>query len=129
MYMREPGASRTVEISAGAAQWRGATPDGSMVFYTEGGALYRFNVDRFEASAKPEPQALAEAREDIAAPGAEVLGLVGISSDGSYAYFVAQSVLAGENERSATSGQPNLYEWHPGQGATGLRFIATLEIA
>ena len=127
VYMREPGASRTVEISPGAAQWRSATPDGSMVFYTEAGSLYRFNVDSFEASAKPEPQALAEAREEIAAPGAEVLGLVGNSSDGSYAYFVAQSVLAGENERSATSGQPNLYEWHPGQGATGLRFIATLD--
>jgi hypothetical protein len=126
VYMREPEAARTVAISAGAAQWRGATPDGSMVFYTEAGALYRFNVDRFEASPKPEPEALAEAREAIAGPGAEVLGLAGVSKDGSYAYFVAKSVLSGENEGSASSGQPNLYEWHPGLGLTGIRLIATL---
>jgi hypothetical protein len=127
VYMREPQANRTVEISPGAAQWRAATPDGTMVFYTEAGALYRFNVDRFEESQKPEPEALAEAREAIAGTGAEVLGLVGTSTDASYAYFVAKRVLPGENESSATSGQPNLYEWHPEQGATGIRFIATLQ--
>jgi hypothetical protein len=126
VYMREPEANRTVEISPGAAQWRGATPDGSMVFYTEAGGLYRFNVDSFEESKKPEPEALAEAREAIAGPGAEVLGLVGISSNGSYAYFAAKGVLPGENEGAATSGEGNLYEWHPGQGPTGIRFITTL---
>ncbi len=51
--------------------------------------------------------------------GAGVLGVVQISEDGSYVYFVADGDLAGK----AVAGQPNLYVSHEG-GAP--RFIATL---
>jgi len=125
VYMREPSAERTVEVSAGQALWKAATPSGSFALYVEGEELYRFNVDRFEESKKPEPEALAEAREKLASAGAKVLGTVGMSDDGSYVYFVAEGVIPGENEASATVGAPNLYEWHEG-ASTPIRFIATL---
>jgi hypothetical protein len=128
VYMREPSANRTVEVSEGDAQWRDATPNGSEVFYTENGRLYRFNVEKFTESKKPEHEALAGAREEVTSTDAEVQGLVGISQNGSYAYFVAKEVLAAnENGRDqkAEAGQANLYEWHEG-ATTPISFIAVL---
>jgi hypothetical protein len=115
LYMREPQAARTIPVSAGSepAYWRAATADGSEVFYTEGEDLYRFDVD-------------SETREALTSGAAGVLGTLGISTeDGSYVYFVATGVLAGNenaNKESAESEQGNLYEWH--DGATS--FIAKL---
>jgi hypothetical protein len=129
IYMREPEAGRTIPVSAGIepAYWRAATADGAMVFYTEGKDLYRFNVDRFEASKKPEPEALAEAREALTGGAEGVLGTLGIATEnGSYAYFVATGVLAGNengNKEKAQAGKVNLYEWHDGETI----FIARLE--
>jgi hypothetical protein len=119
IYMREPEAERTIPVSAGPAYWRAATADGSMVFYTEGEDLYRFNVDRFEASTKPESEALAEAREALTSGAAGVLGMLGIATEnGSYVYFVATGVLA-DNENAykeiAQASKTNLYEWHDGK--------------
>lgn len=117
IYMREPEAGRTIQISAGEkpAYWRAATPSGSFVLYTEGEDLYRFNVDRFQSSGGPEAQALAEAREPLAGGAAGVLGTLGMSDDGSYVYFVATDELAnnenGDGE-AAEVGADNLYEWH-----------------
>lgn len=51
--------------------------------------------------------------------GAEAMGLVGTSSDGSYAYFVARAALA----PGATQGEPNIYLWHQGEG---IQYVATL---
>jgi hypothetical protein len=128
IYMREPEAGRTIQVSAGPAYWRAATADGSIVFYTEGEDLYRFNVDRFEKSEKPEPEALAEAREALTSGAAGVLGTLGISTEnGSYAYFVATEALAGNengNGDKAQAGKANLYEWNNGETI----FIAPLGI-
>jgi hypothetical protein len=56
--------------------------------------------------------------------GADVLGVVGASEEGSYVYFVAEGHLA----QGATSGEPNLYVWHEGEtGARTIGFIATLQ--
>jgi hypothetical protein len=127
IYMREPDAARTIQVSAGPAYWRAATADGSMVFYTEGEDLYRFNVNRFEESKKPEQEALSEAREALTSGAAGVLGTLGISiKNGSYAYFVATVVLASnenDNEEKAGAGKVNLYEWHDGETI----FIARLD--
>jgi hypothetical protein len=121
IYMREPEAARTVPVSAGTepAYWRATTTDGSMVFYTEGEDLYRFNVNKFAESKKPEAEALTEARESLTSGAAGVLGTLGISTEnGFYAYFVATGVLAnnenGNNEK-AEAGKGNLYEWHDGE--------------
>lgn len=128
IYMREPEAGRTIPVSAGTepAYWRAATADGSGVFYTEGEALYRFNLDVYEASEKPEAQALAEAREQLTSGTAGVLGTLGIASEnGSYAYFVATEILSNNenrNKEAAEAGEGNLYEWHNGETT----FIARL---
>jgi hypothetical protein len=50
--------------------------------------------------------------------GGDVLGVVGVSNDLSYVYFVANGALAS----GASAGQPNLYVRHAGT----TRFIATL---
>lgn len=132
IYMREPEAGRTVQVSAGGepAYWRAATPSGSFVLYTEGEDLYRFNVARFERSSKPEAEALAEAREPIASGAAGVLGTLGMSDDGSYVYFVAAGDLASNtngNGEQAEAGADNLYEWHdPTSGSIETTFIAEL---
>ena len=113
VYMGEPDTERTVEVSAGAAQWKAATPEGSKAFYIEGMNLYKFEVEGSKRTA-------------ITSGAANVLGLVGISADGSYAYFVAEGVIPGENEANAEAGAANLYEWHEGV-ATPIRFIAKLD--
>jgi hypothetical protein len=127
IYMREPESGRTIQVSAGPAHWRAATADGSMIFYTEGEDLYRFDVDRFEASKKPEAQALAEAREALTSDAAGVLGTLGIATEnGSYVYFVATAALAGNengNREKAEASKANLYEWHDGETI----FIARLD--
>jgi hypothetical protein len=121
VYMREPAASRTIQVSSGPgpAFWRAATTDGSYIFYTEGQDLYRFNVSRFTDSKEPEPVALAEAREQLTTGAEGVFGVLGIAeTDGSYVYFAAPGVLAAnQNGRGeeAVSGAENVYEWHNGQ--------------
>lgn len=106
LYMREPAATKTVSVSAGSAQWRASTPDGSYAIYTEGENLYRFNVG-------------TETREELASGAAGVLGTLGVATDGSYVYFAATGALAG----GAEAGKANLYRWH--EGAT--TFIAALK--
>jgi hypothetical protein len=107
IYMREPEAARTIPVSAGTqpAYWRAATADGSEVFYTEGEDLYRFDVE-------------SETRESLTSGAAGLLGTLGISTDGSYLYFVATGVLANNensNKEKAKAGKANLYEWHSGE--------------
>ncbi len=104
VYVREDGTS-TVAVSAGAARFWTATPDGRYAFYTEGERLYRFDVE----SGMP---------EELAGADAGVLGVIGVSEGGEYVYFVAEGKLAG----SAKQGEPNLYLFHEGE----TRFIATL---
>ncbi len=128
IYMREPEVGRTIPVSAGTepAYWRAATADGAIVFYTEGEELYRFDVDKFEESKKLEAEALAEAREPLTGGEAGVLGTLGIATEnGSYAYFVAAGVLAGNenaNKEKAEVGAGNLYKWDAGETV----FIARL---
>jgi hypothetical protein len=106
IYMREPEAGRTISVSAGPAYWRAATADGSEVLYTEGEDLYRFDV-------------AGATREALTSGAADVLGTLGISTEnGSYVYFVAGGVLAGNknsNGEEAEAGKGNLYEWYDGQ--------------
>lgn len=58
--------------------------------------------------------------------GADVLGVIGASEDGSYVYFVADGVLAGENAEGGKpiAGLPNLYVSRKGRTT----YITTLEV-
>jgi hypothetical protein len=129
----------TVEVSASQrttpdpngpqpALYRGASADGARVFFTSkaeltndartgpadnAANLYEYDLQR------PEGERLKDLTVDEAdADGAAVLGVVDISEDGSYVYFVAEGKLA----TGAVSGQPNLYLDHDG----AITFIATL---
>ncbi len=71
VYLREDG-QRTVAVSAGAAVFREATPDGSFAFYTEGEDLYRFDAH----TGVREPIAVTAAGTgDLTAGSNEVTGL------------------------------------------------------
>jgi hypothetical protein len=86
-----------------------------------GSDLYEYDFDR------PAGQRLVDLTVDHHAGdtlGADVQGVIGVSQDGAYAYFVANGVLAGTNAEGQTpvAGQPNLYLAHAGTTT----FIATL---
>jgi len=103
LYLRESapgGVGETLEVSSGPAAWQAATPDGSQAFYSEGGLLYRFDVQA----------AGGGQRTALTAAGAEVQGVLGVAEDGSYVYFAAQGVLAA----GGVSGAGNIYVWHEG---------------
>jgi hypothetical protein len=151
-----PGAQPSqCETTAGvcaprAAQFRAASTDGSLVYFTSRAALTK---DSFTGPEEEQEEAEeAEEAEDGIAPrgdlyrydldtgsltdltvdannpeedpdGANVLGVVGSSSDGAYVYFVATGELA----PGAKSGHPNLYVWHGTSDSAGsVSFIATL---
>jgi hypothetical protein len=114
-----------------------ATPDGSKAFFTspeeltndantgnsdEGDDLYRY---------EPASGALTDLTPDAADPnGAEVKGVLGVSEDGSYVYFVANGALDGVGPGThgncigtdAWQGGCSLYLWHDGE----VRFVASL---
>ncbi len=106
IYVREDG-TRTIQVSAERAQYRGATPDGKYVLYIENRQLWRFDVE-------------TETRSALTPEGstANVRGVIGMSIDGEYVYFVARGVLA----EGATEGESNIYLLHDGVTS----FIVTL---
>jgi hypothetical protein len=139
--------------SGGGGHFQWATSDGAHAFFTDcakltadatavssggcggfakeengyepptGNDLYEWN------SEKPAGQRLTDLTVDNAgtdALGADVQGVAGISSDGSYVYFVARGVLTGSEENAAhekaIGEETNLYLRHAGVTT----FIATL---
>ncbi|MGC1296448.1 MAG: hypothetical protein WA869_15550, partial [Alloacidobacterium sp.] len=120
IYEREPEAEPvvTIPVSVGLATFLAATPSGRYVFYSEGEELYRFDTT-------------TEVREALTSGAEGIIGSLGVSDDGSYAYFTAGGVLA-ENENAhgeeAKQGTPNLYEWHedPATHIAASIFVARL---
>jgi hypothetical protein len=95
-----------------------ATPSGSYVFFKSHAELTN------DANTGPEDEGEDLYRYDTATGqlidltpyegetnGARVLGISGVSDDGSYAYFVARGNLAA----GANPGEKNLFVWHDGQ--------------
>ncbi len=132
-----PADACTIEVSAShraipdpnapfPARFWAANVDGSKVFFSSkveltedaytGPEDNRPNLYEYDV----ESGVLTDLTVDTTDPkGADLLGVMEISEDGSYVYFVAKGDLAS----GATFGQPNLYVSHDG-GA--LKFIATL---
>lgn len=105
---------------AGGGRFWGASKDGSVAFFTAPGklttgvganALYRYDLE--PEGGKP-LAAITPGPED-----ANVLGVLGVSEDGSRVYFAATGALTA----GAKVGEPNLYLWQEGEG---LRLIGTL---
>lgn len=105
----------TVPVSAGSATFRSAAVDGSAALYSEGGDLYEFSLERYEAG--------GEASRLIAA---SVVGVAGASEDLARIYFVSKEAIPGAGANSegeeALGGEPNLYLAEGG----GFSFIGTL---
>ncbi|HEY7831713.1 MAG TPA: hypothetical protein VIC06_14215 [Solirubrobacteraceae bacterium] len=147
LYVREGiGTPQPVTVQAdapaGGGRFLTASSDDSRVFFADNhkltadstagngglGDLYRFEPDGSMASR------LVDLTIDHVDPeGAEVLGVLGGSSDGSYLYFVANGVLSsdpGISRGNCTPGSSpagatcNLYLWHEGWATP--RFIAKL---
>lgn len=113
---------------APAATWRAETPEGRYVFFT---SEARLTADATATAGHPDLyrfDAFAGHLEDLtiqAPEGADVLGTLGASADGSYVYFVAEGVLAGgahPGTCGSTGGTCNLYVWHNNT----IRLIAAL---
>ena len=107
-----------------------ASTDGSKVFFTDerplterstpGPDLYEYDLQAPAGERLTNLSVPAGAGED-----ADVQGLVGVSEDGEYVYFVADGVLSegkSAKGREPASGEPNLYLRHAGVTT----FIATL---
>jgi hypothetical protein len=131
LYERLLDAGQTIRVSAAAATFREATPDGRYVFYTEAGGLYRFDTVAYEEAiqaSKTEAEAFAAATTALTGASAGLLGDLGVSTDGATAYFAATAALTGseENEWGARAQEGalavNVYRWHGGSTT----FIATL---
>ena len=130
----------TVEVSASertasdthgaqAARYWGASANGARVFFTSAARLtndamtgpadsaenlYEYDLER------PADERLKDLTVDaVDTDGAGVLGVVQVSEDGEYVYFVADGALAA----GAVPGEPNLYVTHDGGTPA---FIATL---
>ena len=113
VYVRVAGA-RTVQVSAGRAQYWTSAEDGRYAFYVENEQLYRYDAE-------------SELREALTPPGGGVQGVVGASGDGSYLYFAADGALAaGASAQTCGPGTLcNLYVWHDGV----TRLVAVLSAA
>jgi hypothetical protein len=86
----------TLQVSAGAATYQAATPDGHYAYYTEAGELWRYDTQ-------------AQTREALAGAGAGVQGVIGVNQsgqDGAYLYFVAEGNLAAGAEARKCKAAP-----------------------
>jgi Tol biopolymer transport system component len=142
LCLRETAARRTVRIDASQGpgitgtsvtrtQFEAASADGSRIFFsalasggltndTSTGGDPETNVNLYEYDvATGKLTDLTPDSEANVGNGTAGGGVLGVSDDGSYVYFVAGGVLA----PGGTAGQPNLYLWH--EGSTS--FVATLE--
>jgi hypothetical protein len=132
------GACETKEKACNAepAKFWAASADGSLVYFTSKAALTKESSTGPELPSGPDAnpgddlyrydvntRTLTDLTVDTKDPdGADVLGVVGASADGSCVYFVATGELAA----GASSGKPNLYVWHETAEGGTVRFIATL---
>jgi hypothetical protein len=126
-----PSECTTCSKEAKPATFQGASADGSKVFFTTEQQLLNSDTDTttdlYEYDfKKPAGENLTQISGG-GGPGANVLGVVRTSSDGTHVYFVAQGVLTTEangNEEKAMAGESNLYGYDTETGKT--KFVATL---
>lgn len=134
LYLREDD-DTTIQLDApqggtgggGHGQFMTASSDASKVFFTDG-SFAGLTGDTQEESGTNlyEYDVASGALNDLTpASKAEVLGVVGISEDGEYVYFVAGGALTGSNSAGVEPipEEPNLYVRHGGVTT----FIATLD--
>jgi hypothetical protein len=147
LYLRDMRASQTLQLDAvqgGSGNgsvgpvFQAASADGSRVFFTDSQQLTPessgFGRDVYECEVVEAEGKLACRLSDLTvtgtSEGADVQGgVLGVSDDGSWAYFIANGVLAPGSVPGKCSGSVsradatcNLYAWHEGS----LRLVAVL---
>jgi virginiamycin B lyase len=124
------GGTGEAPLVAGLTGPSGVAVDGAHLYWASGGGDEGDDLYRYELVPGSGP-ALTDLTPDPGDPdGAEVLGVLGVSQDGSYVYFVANGVLAAgasagdcdSQNDEVREGECNLYVWHAGLMA----FIARL---
>lgn len=129
LYVREDGTA-TVQLDkprggagpGGGAKFLWATPDGTKIFFSDDASagltadtVAGSGQNLYEYEVPTQDGAEGTLRDLTPASDARVLGLAGISEEGteagSYVYFAAEGHLAS----GATAGQPNLYLLHAGE--------------
>src|SRR5664280_3385118 len=106
IFMRTNGAE-TVAVSTGPAKYWTATTNGRFAFYTEEGALWRYDTVTRERQAVVPEGASGEPADVQAVLGVNVEG-----GEGDTVYFVATGVLAANRnavDEGAEAGADNLY--------------------
>jgi DNA-binding beta-propeller fold protein YncE len=96
-YLRDMVKGETIQVAEGST-FQTANSEDSRVFLTHKGDLDVFEVTSGEGGP------LAGGLTDMTGEGADVLGVIEASEDGSYVYFVANGVLGDGAERGAKSG-------------------------
>lgn len=120
---------------SGAGKWLGSNAEGTKVFFADENdltstAVAGSGVNLYEYDLSGETDKPGKLVDLTLGVKAEVVGMSGMSSDGSYIYFVAKGKLTGNDkvagrkpeESEPTAGEYNLYVSHEGD----IRFIATL---
>jgi hypothetical protein len=123
-----------------AAVFRGASQDGSRVYFTTEQQLLPEDQDtssqndlyEYDFNATGQKLRLVTGSTDPAGAGVNVGGLVRVSGDGEYVYFLATGrALAGQNARGALPqpGGNNLYVYHraAGQMSGTTTFVGDME--
>jgi hypothetical protein len=124
-------------IAGGGGKWLGANAEGTRVFFTDDASegltsttVEGSGANLYEYQLPSAPDTSGTLVDLTPAASAEVLGMSGVSEDGSYVYFVAEGKLAGNYDvvgRSSAQPEPiegadNLYVSHEG----AITFIGTL---
>lgn len=124
--------------TAASTVFRGASRDGSRVFFTttqklvDGDDDSTLKTDLYEYDFEATGSKLRGVTASTLPEGAGVRGVARISDDGAYVYFIANGrALAGENARgfSPATGGDSLYVLHRPRGSVTetIKFIASLE--
>lgn len=108
-------------VSASAAQFWGASTDGSKAIFSVADGGLKGNLYIYDAEAEASTLIAEEAN-----------GVMGSSEDASRIYFLSQKVLTGEPNaegQSAAAGEPNLYFYEATESAPNYSFVTTLVAA
>ena len=116
LYVRDMVAGETMLVGGIHARFQTMSSDGSRIFFLEGGELYEFDTGTHAQTSLSADHETGESDAGVQET------LLGVSDDGSYAYFVATGILAS----GATGGEDNLYVAHESGNAWTTRYIATL---
>jgi hypothetical protein len=111
---------RTVPVAPEDATYRGASADGTRVFFTTGENLIDADTqssgeDLYMWSASPDAQGhhLTLISRDEAGDGANIDGVIGTSSDGRTVYFLSSGQLF-SGQPGCDGGHPCIFRWHDG---------------